>query len=157
MKRFLLILSAIFTSVVADNTNEEKKSGGNGEVNSNMSVGNGEVSDDTIKSILNKIYVDGKFYIAFINDALYAMSDRSGGNTRSKDINRSEFANEKVFVIVLQKPMSSQEPLKSNIHGTQFKSTQGMTFIHIPVKNIKDKILISNKEGQKLIEYTVVK
>ncbi|MEA2029714.1 MAG: hypothetical protein U9N49_12165, partial [Campylobacterota bacterium] len=70
---------------------------------------------------------------------------------------RSKFINEKAFVIVLAKPIASQEPLKSNILGTEFKSSHGMTFIHIPIKNIGDKILITNKEGQKLIEYTITK
>lgn len=158
MKKFLLIMSTIFTGAVADNTNEDAKNGGNGEVNSNLiGGGNGEVNAQTIENILNKIYGDGKYYAKLISDTLFALSDRSGGNIRVKDVQQSKFMNRETFVIVLEKPMPSQTPLKSNIKGTEFKDTNGITIISIPVKNIGDKILITNKNNQKLIEYTIIK
>jgi hypothetical protein len=156
MRKFLLILSAIFTGAIAAEENENQ-SGGNGEVRHFNSGGNGEVTAQTIENILNKIYGDGKYYARLISDALVALSDRSGGSIRVKDVQQSKFMNRETFVIVLEKPMPSQTPLKSNIKGTEFKDTNGVTIISIPVKNIGDKILITNKNNQKLIEYTIKK
>jgi|GEM_PF-1881457 len=154
MKKLVLALSTLFIGAVADDDKKVQKPGGDGEVNHLMPGGDGEVKA-TIKEYIQSVYGNIKFYALRIDKLLVAVNARGDGFTVTRKLDKLDIQKDKYLIIVLEK--NKADGLISNIKDTKIESKLGQTIIHIPVANIKDKVLISNTKGQKLIEYSITK
>jgi len=153
MKKLVLALSTLFVGAVADDDKKlDSSGGGNGEVSHLQGGGNGEVKA-TIIEYINSVYKNIEFYALTIDKFLVAVSDRSGGYTITRTLKKEDIEKNRYLIIILTK--NPADTLVSNIKDTKIESKLGQSIIHIPVENIQDRVLISNKKGQKLIEYNI--
>jgi len=150
MKRLLLLLSILSIDVYAEDKSL-KKPGGSGEVTYKGS--NGEVRL-SIEEYLNKIYQNTQVYADRIMTKLVPVLGRSGGNVRTATLDLRGKQYEYIVVILDQ---NRADELKYDIKGVKVETNGNKVFLHIPVKNVKNKVVITDKKDQKLIEYTILK
>ena len=149
--RVLLILSTLVVGAMADD--DDKPVIPNGEVNSKfIKQGDGEVYAQTVKEYMDKFYGKTEVLALLIKDILVAVTNRGEANTITKEIELDKKYID--LAIILKKNIGE---FKSNIKGTKFKRVNNQTIIHIPTKNIDKKVIISDKDGNTLIEYTINK
>jgi len=148
MNKILLILCTLVVGAVADDDDPIIP---NGEVNSNfIKEGNGEVNAQTIKEYMEKFYGKTEVLALLIKNMLVAVTNRGEANTITKEI-----VLDKKYIdlaIILEKNIGE---FKSNVKGTKFKKVNNQTIIQIPTKNIGKKVIISDENGNTLIEYTI--
>lgn len=64
--------------------------------------------------------------------------------------------NDEVFVMYID-TSNVKMPLTSNIETTKRSQEKGSLVLSIPVKDIKNKITLKDKEGKLLLDYTIIK
>jgi len=142
MKKFLLILSTLVVGAMAEDNKPILTKG----------EGDGSVSNQTVENYMDKFYGNAEVLARLITDVLVAVTNRGDGKTITQDLVLDKKYGE--LAIILRKNIGD---FKSNVKGTRFKRIKNQTIIHIPVKNIGEKVIISDENGNTLIEYTIIK
>jgi glutamate synthase domain-containing protein 1 len=135
---------------------------GNGEVQRDK--GNGEVTlaescfsttenlDKCIKKLYPKVNVDNIAFKPIMDKILKVVKNRGDGLVIFEDIN---LTNQERFVIHAN-ISEAKKPVSINIPTAKTTQTKTSLIIDIDTKDIKDKVIVTNKDNEVLIEYTVI-
>ena len=150
----LLSIITIVTLMAEDNDGIPPKNNGEVEFTDNCFKST-ESAEKCIKNIYPNIDLDAVLVAnTFIEKAINTITgSRGGSNTFKQDINLTQ----QKHLIIYADISKVKKPITVNISNAILTQNQTRLSIKMDIEDIKDKIILRNRENKILVEYKIIK
>ena len=150
----IILLSFLTIVTLMAGNGEVQRDKGNGEVTLTESCfSSTEDLDRCLKKLYPKVDLKKIALKSIIDKILKVVKNRGEGTIVYEDIN---LTNQDRFIIYAN-ISEAKKPVSINIPTAKVTQTKTKLIVDIDTKDIKDKVIVTNKDNKVLIEYTIVK